>query len=49
VLPVSQLSFLGSALIGVILLGEKLHRRGMASLALGLLCIIMMAVDAYKP
>jgi drug/metabolite transporter (DMT)-like permease len=49
VLPVSQLSFLGSALIGVILLGEKLLRRGMASLALGLLCIIMMAVDAYKP
>lgn len=47
VLPISQLSFLGSALIGFACLKEKITVRGGLSLALGVTCIVLMAADTF--
>jgi uncharacterized membrane protein len=45
VLPIAQLSFLGSALLGVFFLREALTRRKVAGLSLALVCILLMAAD----
>lgn len=46
VLPVSQLSFLGSALIGIFLMHERISRRGLVAIGLGAACIVLMALDS---
>lgn len=43
VLPVAQLSFVGSALLGVLLLRESMARRKGAGLVLAVLCVLLMA------
>jgi uncharacterized membrane protein len=47
VLPISQLSFTGSALIGMTFLKERVTKRGLFALGLGALCIALMALDSF--
>lgn len=44
VLPISQLSFVATALAGCLLLGERLSRRKSAGLAMAVLCVVFMAL-----
>ena len=47
VLPLSQMSFVATALAGCLLLGEKLTRRKSAGLAMAVLCVIFMALERW--